>query len=166
MLPPPPTGQLKEQKMGGGKGNSGNGGAGVSDPESAPMMQTDVPSYREMLICSNMMADSLWQESYLLTYLIFILSHLCFDEMIFRFSAASISFHRMRSGWFRSAVPHVFYAAVPSQKVTAVSVSGKTELLTEEARGYGSVPSRPAQSRAPPSVKRLPRLRKSWRGRR
>lgn len=49
VLPPPPTGQLKEQKMGGGKGNSGNGegagGRGGSDPESAPMMQTDVPSY-------------------------------------------------------------------------------------------------------------------------
>lgn len=49
VLPPPPTGQPKEQKMGGGKGNSGNEGG--SDPETAPMMQTDVPSYREMLIC-------------------------------------------------------------------------------------------------------------------
>lgn len=59
MLPPPPTGQLKEQKMGGGTGNSGNEGG--SDPESAPMMQTDVPSYREMLVCSEMMVDSLWR---------------------------------------------------------------------------------------------------------
>lgn len=60
MLPPPPTGQPKEQKMGGGKGNSGNSGGGVPDPESAPMMQTDVLSYREMLICSEILADSLF----------------------------------------------------------------------------------------------------------
>lgn len=58
VLPPPPTGQPKEQKMGGGNGNSGNGG-GVPDPESAPMMQTDVLSYL-MLICSEMVADSLF----------------------------------------------------------------------------------------------------------
>lgn len=38
----------KRTEDGGGKGKSGNEGG--SDPESAPMMQTDVSSYREMLI--------------------------------------------------------------------------------------------------------------------
>lgn len=39
-----------------------------------------------------------------------------FNEVIFRFSGASIPFHRMRTWWFRPAILQIFYVVVPSQK--------------------------------------------------